>query len=146
MTTATSTYNLLKNKVDQAQRNVSDAQDALTKANNQPRYIAIKAEIAKGNAGSASDPTWLANVQHELDVFEGAIETAKITLQNARVQLTQAIATLTDYENSSPTIKAQIESQEQRTKLLKIGGVLLVISVIAGIIIFVVRRKKKKTT
>ena len=141
-----SAYENLKEKLERKIEELAEAREQLSDAQNQPRYLAILSEIAKGNSGSASDPTWLANVQVEIDMFKKAIQIADDNVKNLVGQVRDATRLLTDYENSSPTIKAEIEAKEQQALLLKIAGISLAFIVVIGIGFYLYNKMKKTKT
>ena len=141
-----SAYENLKERLERKIEDLSVAREQLSIAQNQPRYLAILSEIAKGNSGSASDPKWLENVQKEIDQFKTAIQVADDNVKNLVKQVQDATRLLTDYENSSPTIKAEIEAKEQQALLLKIAGISLAFIVVIGIGFYLYNKMKKTKT
>jgi len=141
-----SAYENLKERLERKIEDLSVAREQLSIAQNQPRYLAILSEIAKGNSGSASDPKWLENVQKEIDQFKTAIQIADDNVKNLVKQVQDATRLLTDYENSSPTIKAEIEAKEQQALLLKIAGISLAFIVVIGIGFYLYNKMKKTKT
>ena len=139
-------YENLKERLERKIEDLSVAREQLSIAQNQPRYLAILSEIAKGNSGSASDPKWLENVQKEIDQFKTAIQVADDNVKNLVKQVQDATRLLTDYENSSPTIKAEIEAKEQQALLLKIAGISLAFIVVIGIGFYLYNKMKKTKT
>lgn len=129
-------------KVNELTEKLSEEQTKLTRLQNNARYLAVKEQLAKG--GNTAE--WIASAKIEIDTQKGLIDAQDLIVKDLKNQLRDANEQLTRYENSSPTVKAEIESKRAMSALVTVVVIILGIATVIGIIVFAVRRNKKTQT
>lgn len=134
-------YQALKRVVDEKTSALTLAQDAYNLIANSPRIIAVKAQLFKG--GNTAE--WITDAEKEISDWKIKKDDAFLILGDAKTALLNASTNLTNYENSSPTVAAEIEKEkanaaflQTKTKLMILAGIALLV----GTIIFFATRKK----